>query len=68
MALESNETVVLGISGVTFHDVVAVARNNAKVVISPVAIDAISKAMQQGEFLCTAFLLDSAPLRIVILM
>ena len=42
MAPESNKTVSLGVGGVTFQDVIDVARNNAKVVISPEALDAIS--------------------------
>lgn len=42
MAQESSRTVTLGVSGVTFQDVIAVARENAKVVISPEAIAAIS--------------------------
>lgn len=42
MALESNKTVLLGVSGVSFHDVIAVARDNAKVVISPEALEAIA--------------------------
>jgi histidine ammonia-lyase len=49
MAFESNETVILGVSGITFSDVVAVARNNAKVLISPVAIEAISKTRKYIE-------------------
>lgn len=42
MASESNRTVSLGVGGVTFQDVIDVARNNAKVVISSEALDAIS--------------------------
>lgn len=41
MAVESNSTIILGTSGVTFDDVIAVARHNAKVVLSPEAITAI---------------------------
>ncbi len=43
MVSESNKTVNLGISGVTFDDVINVARHGAKVVITPEAIAAIAK-------------------------
>jgi len=42
MAHGSSRTVLLGVSGVTFQDVIAVARENARVVITPEAIEAIS--------------------------
>ena len=43
MVSESNKTVNLGISGVSFDDVINVARHGAKVVITPEAIAAIAK-------------------------
>jgi len=43
MVSESNKTVNLGISGISFEDVINVARHNAKVVITPQAIAAIAK-------------------------
>ena len=43
MVSESNKTVNLGISGISFEDVINVARRNAKVVITPQAIAAIAK-------------------------
>lgn len=43
MALESNKTVLLGVSGVSVEDVIAVARENAAVVIAPDALAAIAK-------------------------
>lgn len=49
MAIESSKTVLLGVSGVTFQDVVAVARENAKVIISPEAREAISKTRKYIE-------------------
>ncbi len=49
MAHESNKTVLLGVSGVSFQDVIAVARENAKVVISPEAIEAIAKTRKYIE-------------------
>ena len=42
MAIESSSTIILSTSGVTFHDVIAVARHNAKVLIAPEAKVAIS--------------------------
>ena len=42
MAPGSNKTVLLGVSGVTFEDVISVARHDAKVVISPEALEAIT--------------------------
>ena len=44
MAAESIKTVNLGTAGVTFDDVIAVARHNAKVVITPEAISAIDSS------------------------
>jgi histidine ammonia-lyase len=44
MAAESIKTVNLGTSGVTFDDVIAVARHNAKIVITPEAIAAIDSS------------------------
>ncbi|HEX7405326.1 MAG TPA: histidine ammonia-lyase [Candidatus Nanopelagicaceae bacterium] len=41
MALESSSTVRLGTRGVTFQDVIAVARHNAKVLIAPEAVAAM---------------------------
>ena len=49
MAIESNKAVTLSTSGVTFNDVIAVARQNAKVVISPEAIVAISASRKYIE-------------------
>lgn len=49
MAHESNRTVSLGVGGVSFQDVIAVARENAKVVISPEAIEAISATRKYIE-------------------
>lgn len=49
MAVESNKTVTLNASGVSFADVIAVARQNAKVVISPEAIAAISASRKYIE-------------------
>lgn len=49
MAHESNKTVSLGVSGVSFQDVIAVAREDAKVVISPEAIEAISRTRKYIE-------------------
>lgn len=49
MAIESNKTVILNVSGVSFADVIAVARQNAKVVISPEAIVAISASRKYIE-------------------
>ncbi len=43
MVSESNKTVNLGTSGVSFEDVISVARHDAKVVITPEAIAAIAK-------------------------
>lgn len=49
MALESNKTVLLGVIGVTFQDVIDVARDGAKVVISPDALEAIAKTRKYIE-------------------
>jgi histidine ammonia-lyase len=49
MAIESSKTVSVNVSGVTFQDVVAVARENAKVVISPEASEAIAKTRKYIE-------------------
>ena len=43
MVHESTKTVLLGVSGVTFSEVIDVARHHATVVISPEAIAAIAK-------------------------
>lgn len=43
MALESNKTVTLGVGGVRAEDVIAVARENARVVIAPEALEAIAQ-------------------------
>ena len=42
MASKSNKTVTLSTSGVTFTDVIDVARHDAKVELSPTAIDAMN--------------------------
>jgi histidine ammonia-lyase len=44
MAPESSSTVTLGTSGVTFSDVINVARNDAKVILSDEAVAAINRA------------------------
>lgn len=49
MAHESNRSVLLGVGGVSFQDVIAVARENAKVVISSEAIEAIAKTRKYIE-------------------
>jgi histidine ammonia-lyase len=49
MAVESNNSVHLGTSGVTFADVIAVARYDAKVVIAPEAIAAINASRKYIE-------------------
>ena len=49
MAIESSKTVSLGVSGVTFEDVVAVARENAEVVISPEARASIAETRKYIE-------------------
>jgi histidine ammonia-lyase len=46
MVLESSNTVSLGINGVTFADVIAVARHNARVMITPEAIAAMTISRQ----------------------
>lgn len=43
MAQESSKTVILGTSGVTFTEVIDVARRGAKVVLSDAAVSAIAK-------------------------
>jgi histidine ammonia-lyase len=49
MVAESNKTVLLKTSGVTFADVIAVARNNAKVLIGPEASAAINASRKYIE-------------------
>ena len=49
MAVELNNEVLLGTSGVTFADVIAVARNNARVIIAPGAVAAINASRKYIE-------------------
>ncbi len=49
MAVESSKSVNLGVSGVSFSDVIAVARHGAKVVITPEAIVAMNASRKYIE-------------------
>lgn len=49
MARESNKTVTLGTSGVTFQDVIDVARHDAAVIISAQACEAINRTRKYIE-------------------
>ena len=49
MAVELNNQVLLGVNGVTFADVIAVARNNARVIIAPEAVAAINASRKYIE-------------------
>ena len=49
MAVESSKSINLGVSGVSFSDVIAVARHGAKVVITPEAIVAMNASRKYIE-------------------